>query len=155
MGKLKRVMSGVFATRNLLTVLGAAALLATVSAGAQMVQTSTPYSGTTTNPCNNETVNFSGTMRRHEKTQVSSDGRIHFVANNNLTASGTGSFGHRYSINATMTTNSKFPYFPIAFRQRSKFISSTGAPNFHLTVAYHLNGAGIQTSATTTSDCNG
>lgn len=126
----------------------------TVSAGAQMVNTTVPYSSTILNPCNNEWVDFSGTIRFHEKTQVSSDGRIHFVANNNFSASGRGrSTGWSYSIGGTMHTNSKFPTYPITFRQRTKVVSSGAADNFHATFAFHANSAGVQTNVTTESDC--
>lgn len=134
----------------------AAALLVTVSAGAQMVNQTRPYSGSTVNPCNGETVSFSGTIHFHEKTQVSNDGRIHFVANNHFNVSGYGqSTGSGYNMGGNMHTNSKFPSYPIAFRQRSRFISNGYAPSFHATFAFHVNGNGIQTSVTTSSDCKG
>jgi hypothetical protein len=133
------------------------ALLVTLSANAQMVNQSRPYSGTTQNPCNGEMVNFSGTIHFHEKTQISADGRIHYVANNNFNASGVGqSTRVTYNIGGTMNTNSKFPSYPIKFNQRSRFIStSSAAPSFHSTFAFHVNGAGVQTQVTTTSDCKG
>lgn len=138
-------------------VLSAAlALLATLSANAQMVNEPRPYSGTAINPCNGETVVFSGTIHFHEKTQVSTDGRIHFVANNNFSASGRGqSTGVTYNIGGVMKTNSKFPSYPITFRQRNRFISTGYAPSFHSTFAFHVNGNGVQTQVTTTSDCSG
>ncbi len=125
------------------------------SASAQMVNEHRPYSSTITNPCNSEVVNFSGTIHHHEKTQVSNDGRIHFVAHDNFNASGTGSYGNSYSVGGTMKTNSKFPTFPITFRQRTKVISSGPADNFHVTFAFHVNGNGQQTHTTNESDCNG
>ena len=132
------------------------ALLATMSAAAQMVNQTRPYSGTTVNPCNGETISFSGSIHFHEKTQVSNDGRIHFVANNNFNVSGTGATtGASYSIGGTMHTNSKFPTFPIAFRQRTRFVSlSSAAPSFYATFAFHVNCNGEQTQVTTSSDCN-
>jgi hypothetical protein len=137
--------------------LSALSLLAAVSASAQMVNQVRPYSGSTVNPCNNETVVFSGSIHFHEKVQVAADGRIHFVANENFSASGTGqATGVRYNIGGNMHTNSKFPSFPITFRQRNRFISTSGAaPSFHTTFAFHVNGAGQQTQVTTTSDCQG
>ena len=131
------------------------ALLAAVPASAQMASWSQPYSGTTWNPCNGEYVEFSGTIHFHTKTQVSSDGRIHYVANNNFSASGLGlSTGASYNIGGTMHTNSKFPSFPITFRQRNRFISySSTAPSFNMTVAYHVNGSGQQTNVTSDTDC--
>ena len=135
----------------------ALSLLATVSASAQTVNQVRPYSGSTVNPCNGETVAFSGSIHFHEKVQVATDGRIHFVANENFNASGTGqATGVTYNISGNMHTNSKFPSFPITFRQRNRFISTSGAaPSFHATFAFHVNGAGQQTQVTTTSDCNG
>jgi hypothetical protein len=131
------------------------ALMASVSAGAQMVNESRPYSGTTVNPCNGETVTFSGSIHHHEKTQVSTDGRIHFVANDNFSVSGHGqSSGANYNINGTMNTNTKFPSYPIKFRQKSRFIStSSTAPSFNTTFVFHVNGAGVQTQVSTESDC--
>lgn len=141
--------------RNIaLAALAAVAMLAAESASAQMVSVTRPYSATIVNPCNSETVAFSGSIHFHEKTQISSDGRIHFVANNNFSASGTGqSTGRSYSVGGTMHTNSKFPTFPITFRQRTKVISAGSYDNFHATFAFHVNGNGVQTTVTTTSDC--
>ncbi len=131
-------------------------LLMTTSAFAQMVNETRPYSGTIGNPCNGESVVFSGTIHFHEKTQTGNDGRIHFVANNNFNASGTGSItGRSYSVGGTMHTNSKFPTFPITFRQRTKVVSSGSSDNFHVTFAFHVNGNGQQTHTTNESDCNG
>ena len=141
-------------SRIVRTAIVGAAFTMTVSAGAQMVNTTAPYSSTIVNPCNSELVDFSGTVRFHEKTQVAADGRIHFVANNNFSASGRGrSTGWSYSIGGTMQTNSKFPTFPITFRQRTKVVSSGAADNFHATYAFRVNSAGVQTSVTTESDC--
>lgn len=133
-----------------------AALLVTLSAGAQMVNESRPYSGVTQNPCNGEYVDFSGSIHFHEKTQIAKDGRIHYVANNNFSASGRGrTTGVYYNIGGTMHTNSKFPSYPIAFRQRSRFVSNNSAvPSFHSTFAFHVNGNGVQTTVSTSSDCN-
>lgn len=137
-------------------VFAALTLLATVSASGQIISRSAPYSGTTVNPCNGENVSFSGTIYFHEKTQVSSDGRIHFVANNNFSVSGRGqSTGTTYNIHGNMHTNSKFPSFPITFRQRSMFVSTGYAPSFHATFAFHVNGNGVQTAVSNTSDCRG
>jgi hypothetical protein len=131
-------------------------LLVTLSASAQMSTESRPYSGSTVNPCNGEMIAFSGTIHINEKTQISPDGRIHFVAHDNFSASGRGqSTGITYNINGTLQTNSKFPSFPITFRQRSRFISTGAAPSFHATFAFHVNGAGLQTQVSTTSDCKG
>jgi len=130
------------------------ALLVTMSASAQMVNESRPYSGTTVNPCNGEPVAFSGSIHFLEKTQISTDGRIHYIANNNFSASGTGqSTLVRYNLSATMNTNSKFPSYPISFRQRTRFVSTGTAPSFNATFAFHVNGNGIQTQVTTESDC--
>lgn len=133
-----------------------AVLLASV-ASAQMVNESRPYSGTTVNPCNGESVSFSGTIHFHEKTQIASDGRIHFVSNNNFSASGRGlTTGAYYNIGGNMQTNSKFPNYPITFRQRSRFVSTASAiPSFFATYAFKVNGNGVQTTVTTASDCNG
>jgi hypothetical protein len=130
-------------------------LSATLSAGAQMVNTTGPYNGSTVNPCNGETVSFSGSINYHEKTQVSTDGRIHFVANDTFNVGGNGSAtGTRYNIMGTMQSNSKFPSFPIKFRQRSRFVSTGSAPSFYTTFVFHVNGNGVQTQVTTESTCN-
>ena len=131
-------------------------LLAAGSADAQMVNTTRPYSSTIPNPCNGENVAFSGSIHFHEKTQISNDGRIHFVSINTFNASGTGqSTGRAYNVSGTMQTNSKFPTFPITFRQRTKVISYGTYDNFFATFAFHINGAGVQTQVSTTSDCKG
>jgi hypothetical protein len=145
-----------FATTQLLLIAFAmTALFATTSASAQMVDQVRPYSGTTTNPCNGESVVFSGSIRFMEKTQIAADGRIHYIANNTFNASGRGqSTGITYNIGGTMNTNSKFPSYPISFRQKSRFISAGSAPNFYATFAFHVNGAGVQTNVTTESSCN-
>lgn len=133
-----------------------AALLVTMSAGAQMVSTSQPYSGVTQNPCNGELVDFSGSIYFHEKTQIANDGRIHFVSNNNFNASGRGrNTGVTYNIGGIMQTNSKFPSYPITFRQRSRFVSTSSAvPSFFATYAFRVNGAGVPSTVSSTSDCN-
>ena len=148
-------MQSVSLSRIVRTTIMGLVLSATVSAGAQMVNTTAPYSGTTVNPCNGETVSFSGTIHYHEKTQVSSDGRIHFVANDTFNVSGTGqATGSGYNIMGTMKSNSKFPSFPIKFRQRSRFVSTGSAPSFYSTFVFHVNGNGVQTTVTTESTCN-
>lgn len=137
------------------TAFAMTALFITTSASAQMVNQVRPYSGTTNNPCNGELVDFSGSIHFHEKTTIGLDGRIHFVSNNNFNASGRGrSTGSNYNIGGTMKTNSKFPSYPISFRQKSRFISTGSAPSFHSTFAFHVNGAGVQTNVTTESTCN-
>lgn len=132
-------------------------LTASVSASAQMINQVRAYNGTTVNPCNGESVVFSGSIHHHEKTQIGNDGRIHFIANDNFNASGKGqSTGVTYNISGTMHTNSKFPSFPITFRQRNRFISTSSvAPSFHSTFAFHANGAGVQTTVSIASDCKG
>ncbi len=142
---------------NFALAAGAAlALLVTGSASAQMVNTTRPYASTIVNPCNGESIAFSGSIHFHEKTQVSNDGRIHFVANNSFSAAGTGqSTGRPYNVGGNMHTNSKFPTFPITFRQRTRVISYGVVDNFHATFAFHINGGGVQTNVTTTSDCKG
>jgi hypothetical protein len=131
--------------------------VAALSASAQMVNETRPYSGSMVNPCNGESVTFSGSIHFHEKTQVASDGRIHFVSNSTFNASGVGqSTRVNYNIGGTLQSNSKFPTYPITFRQRSRFVSlGSTAPSFFATFAFHVNGAGVQTQVTTTSDCNG
>lgn len=139
------------------TVMGVAFSMA-VSAGAQqMVNEVRPYAGTTINPCNGESVNFSGTVHYHEKTQVSSDGRIHFVANETYSVSGRGmTTGAAYNMGGNMHANSKIPAFPISFRSRSRFISTASTvPSFHSTVIFRINGHGIQTTNTMETDCRG
>jgi hypothetical protein len=132
------------------------ALTAAMSVSAQMVNETRPYSGTTVNPCNGENVSFSGSIHYHEKTQIGNDGRIHFVAKHNISATGTGqSTGTRYNLSGTMITNSKFPSFPITFRQRNQFTSTSTAPSFRATSVFHVNGNGVQTNVSTESDCKG
>lgn len=132
----------------------AVALLVAMTASAQTVNETRPYSGTTTNPCNGETITFSGSIHFHEATRVSPDGRVHFISVNTFKVSGTGqSTGWSYSISGSMKANAKFPTFPIMFRQRTKVISSGPADNFHATFAFHMNGNGQQTQATIESDC--
>jgi len=137
------------------TVMLGVAVTVTMSAAAQMVNYVIPYSGTTVNPCNNETVSFSGTIHFHEKTQVSNDGRIHFVANDTFNVSGNGhNTSSGYNIMGAMQSNSKFPTFPITFRQRTRFVSTGTAPSFYSTFVFHVNGNGTQTTVTTESTCN-
>jgi hypothetical protein len=156
LSRVVRTTAENFAAKHLLLIaLAMLALLTTTSASAQLVSQIRPYSGTTVNPCNGETVDFSGSIHFHEKTQIAIDGRIHFVSNNNFNASGRGrSTGITYNIGGTMNTNSKFPSYPISFRQKSRFISTGSAPNFFTTFAFHVNGAGVQTQVSTESSCN-
>jgi len=148
-------MHSVSLSRIVRTTIMGLVLTAAMSASAQMVNTEVPYSGSTVNPCNGETVSFSGSMHFHEKTQISSDGRIHFVANDTFNVTGNGSAtATRYNITGTMQSNSKFPSFPIKFRQRSRFVSTGSAPSFYTTFVFHVNGNGVQTAVTTESSCN-
>ena len=141
-------------SRIVRTAIVSLGLAATMSVSAQQVNESRPYSGTTVNPCNGESVNFSGTIHFLEKTQIASDGRIHYIANNVFNASGTGqSTFSGYNIGGTMNTNSKFPSYPIKFNQRTRFISNGTAPSFWSTFVFHVNGNGVQTQVTTVSDC--
>lgn len=143
-------------SRIVRTAIVGAVFTLTVSAGAQMVNTTVPYNSTISNPCNGEIVDFSGTIRFLEKTQVASDGRIHFVANNTFSASGRGrSTGRSYNVSGSMQTNSKFPTYPITFRQRTKVTSSGTVDNFYSTFAFQVNGAGVQTQVRQESDCRG
>lgn len=144
-------------SRIVRTSIASLVLTISVSAGAQMVNETRPYSGTTVNPCNGESVIFSGSIHHHEKTQIGSDGRIHFVAKDTFNVTGRGQATNAsYNINGSMQTNSKFPSFPITFRQRNRFIStSAAAPSFYSTFVFHVNGNGVQTQVSTTSDCNG
>lgn len=143
-------------SRIVRTFIVTSAFFATMSLSAQMVNQTRPYSGVTVNPCNNESVPYSGSVHFHEKTQVSSDGRIHFVANENYNASGTGqTTGVTYTISGNLHTNSKFPTFPITFRQRNRFIASTSAvPSFYATFVFHVNGNGVQTQVSMETSCN-
>lgn len=142
-------------SRIVRTIVAGLALTATVTVSAQLVNETRPYSGTTTNPCNGEAVVFSGSIHHHEKTQVGADGRIHFVAHDNFNVSGRGqSTGATYNMSGTMNTNAKFQAYPIKFRQRTRFISTSyAAPSFHMTVVFHVNGAGVPTQNSTESDC--
>jgi len=146
-----------FATRRPLAVLAALTLFAALSAEAQSsVNERRPYSGRVVNPCNNETVNFSGSIHFQEKTKVADDGRIHFIAHTNFSASGVGeSTQLHYSLGGTLQSNAKFPSFPILFRQRTKVVSSGASDNFHVTFVFHVNGNGEQTRALTEADCKG
>lgn len=148
-------MHSVSLSRIVRTTIMGLIVTAAMSASAQMVNTEVPYSGSTVNPCNGETVSFSGSMHLHEKTQISSDGRIHFVANDTFNVTGNGaSTATHYNIMGSMQSNSKFPSFPIKFRQRSRFVSTGSAPSFYTTFVFHVNGNGVQTSVTTESSCN-
>jgi hypothetical protein len=150
-------MNSKFLPRIVRTTVMSLVVVAAMSASAQMVNQTRPYSGTTSNPCNGESVVFSGSIHFHEKTQIAADGRIHFVSQNTFNASGVGqSTRANYNIGGTMKSNSKFPTYPITFRQRSRFVStSSAAPSFHATYAFHVNGGGLQTNVTMSSDCNG
>ncbi len=131
-------------------------VLAASSAEAQTVNETRPYNSTILNPCNQETVVFSGSIHYHERTQVSNDGRIHFISHHNFSATGYGQrTGLQYNVGGQMNTNSKFPSFPISFRQRNKVVSHGPADNFHATFVFHVNGNGQQTENSTESDCNG
>ena len=138
------------------TTIVSLALAATTSLSAQMVNETRPYSGSIQNPCNGEMVAFSGSIHYHEKRAVLPDGRTHLVTAHTINVTGTGqSTGTRYNITGKMLTNSKLPTFPIIFRSRNRFISTTTAPSFHMTTAYTINGNGVQTNAAGSSDCQG
>jgi hypothetical protein len=87
--------------------LGGGALGTAVALGACRVQGDFPFSGTITNPCNNESINYSGVQHLAEnEVPDGKDNGFNFVVHSNAqNVQGTGSLGNNYTLNESSTVS--------------------------------------------------
>jgi hypothetical protein len=119
-----------------------------------------PLSGAVFNPCNGETVTFTGVAHVVQSVTLDGNGGFHLVANDNIHVTATGSLGNEYEGNEE--DQSQFNG-RVGFEQTlvSTFseISKGSAPNFevhalqHMTV--HANGTVTVFFSNFTSSCRG
>ena len=143
MKMMKRIM--------LLTSFAMAALLLTAAnANAGAGQINFPINGATINPCNGETLTFTGSFHGVFNVTVDDAGLVvHLVMNDNIHVSGTGDQGSSYVGGATdqLTFNGR-----VGVEQTSvssfTMISKGSAPNFYMHVLVHftLNADGTLTA---------
>ena len=135
-------------------------LIAVIASGAVVVNVDIPVSGAVFNPCNGETVTFSGID--HFTIHVTFDGAggFHADAHDNIHVTATGSLGNSYEGN--QEDNNPFngrvglvQTFGLTFSE----ISNGSAPNFEVHVLQHItvnaNGTVTVFFSNFTSNCRG
>jgi hypothetical protein len=139
----------------------AALLLIAVDATAGVVvNVDIPISGTVFNPCNGETVTFSGIDHFTASVTLDGAGGFHTVAHDNIHVTATGSLGNSYEGN--QEDNFEFngrvgveQTFGLTFSE----ISKGSAPNFEVHVLQHItvnpNGTVTVFVDNFTSNCRG
>jgi hypothetical protein len=147
--------------KMLLPYLFAALLLVAVNAAASViVNVDIPVSGAVFNPCNGETVTFSGID--HFTIQVTFDGAggFHADAHDNVHVTATGSLGNSYEGN--QEDNNPFNGrvgFEQTFGLTFSEISKGSAPNFELHILQHItvnaNGTVTVFFSNFTANCRG
>ncbi len=147
----------------IVVMVAALALLSLRAFAATVFNGSIPISATVQNPCNGETVTFSGTAHELLNETFDNSGGSHLSANINIHLAGTGSpSGDAYVGNAEESLNENFnsggtitATHPIS----EEIISQGSAPNFLLKGLMHItvNPDGTVTSFvdTFTTECKG
>jgi hypothetical protein len=122
----------------------AAALPSLAAAQATPTHTtfSSPFEFVGFNPCNGESILFSGRFSGEATTVQDASGGVHFAAHQLLTAQGQGDFGNRYSFTDSLATSVYFDSdsAPFTFSQSlvDRVIAQGQAPNFVLTTTNHF-----------------
>ncbi|HLZ68647.1 MAG TPA: hypothetical protein VKV26_01940 [Dehalococcoidia bacterium] len=130
----------------------------------QVTNTTTPVSGTVTNPCNGENVTYSG--QQHLLISMTINGNTaHIVEHVNVQASGAGDLGNQYAITATENVSENVDIDPTTATGEvtevinEQFASQGGAPNFLVQELVHLtvNADGTITAqiGNATAECQG
>jgi len=147
--------------KMLVPYLFATLLLVTVNAAASVtVNVQFPISGAVFNPCNGETVTFTGTVHVIQAVTFDGSGGFHLVANDNIHVSATGNFGNSYEGNEEdqFQLNGRVGIEQTVGSTFSE-ISKGSAPNFeehflqHITV--NANGTVTVFFTNFTSSCQG
>jgi len=139
----------------------AALLLIAVKAMASVVvNVDIPVSGAVINPCNGETVTFSGVDHFTARVTLDNAGGFHVTTHDNVHVTATGSLGNSYEGNQedTNEVNGRFGVeqtFVFTFSE----ISKGSAPNFEMHILQHItvNANGTITSFVDhlTANCRG
>lgn len=118
----------------------AALLLIAVKAMASVVvNVDIPVSGAVINPCNGETVTFSGVDHFIATVTLDNAGGFHFTAHDNIHVTATGSLGNSYEGNQEDTNEANGRVgveqtFVMTFSE----ISKGSAPNFEVNILEHI-----------------
>ena len=129
-------------------------LIATAASAAS--DTTRPYSGTTTNYCNGDSVAFSGQEHIVSNNHVGNDGTVFMNFLDQVNGSGAGTPSTlQYTVGLTSKVNGKFPPGPTIFQSRTKVISNGPADNFFETNFFRFNQDGTIGTTSFTSDCRG
>jgi len=135
-------------------------LVAVNAAAAVIVNVKIPISGAVFNPCNGETVTFSGIDHFTMHVTFDGAGGFHSKAHDNIHVTATGSLGNSYEGN--QEDNSPFngrvgleQTFGVTFSE----ISTGSAPNFEVHLLQHItvnaNGTVTVFFSNSTSNCRG
>jgi hypothetical protein len=147
--------------KMLVPCLFAALLLVAVNAAASVVlNVDIPLSGAVINPCNGETVTFSGVDHFTIHLTFDGAGGFHADAHDNIHITGTGSLGNSYEGNQEDNNpfNAKVGLestFGLTFSE----ISKGSAPNFEVHILQHItvnaNGTVTVSFSNFTANCRG
>jgi hypothetical protein len=125
---------------------------ASASAGSDTVR---PFSSSTPNPCNSDSVSFQGQEHIVDNSN-SANGRSHINFMDQIQGKGVGSpSGLQYSVGSTLRANGWFPPGPLVFRTRNKVVSNGPADNFFETSIFRFNQDGSIGKTDMESDCRG
>lgn len=114
------------------------------------------YSSTQPNPCNGDSVAFSGSQHTVSNNKTDKDGTQHMNFQTDTHGNGIGMpSGLQYTVGQQMKVVGKFPPGPVMFRQRTKVVSSGPADNFFETFIFRFNEDGTPGQNDFESDCRG
>lgn len=108
-----------------------------------------PLSGTVTNPCNGETVNFSGVDHFTAQVTINNGGGFHYSIHDNIHVTATGDHGNTYVGNQEDYSDHNFNGASEATSTLSfSEVSQGSAPNFEISATQHITftPAGIATA---------
>lgn len=127
-------------------------LAGTVSAA----ETTSAMSGNTSNPCNGDTVAWSGTEKTNNNSKMDNSGKLHINSMSQVHGKGVGTpSALQYNVGFASKQNGKFPPGPVIFRQRTKVNSNGPADNFWETFFFRFNQDGSPGNTSFESDCRG
>jgi len=114
-------------------------VIAVKSMAAVVTNVHIPISGTVVNPCNGETVTFSGVDHFTATVTLDSSGGFHLTAHDNIHVTATGSLGNTYEGNHedTFAVNGRVGFEQIQTLTLSA-IALGNAPNFEEHALFHI-----------------
>jgi hypothetical protein len=143
--------SGSVATSALFAI-----LLLIASAASAGSDTTKPFTGNTSNPCNGDSVTYTGSEHQVNNNHVNPDGTVFTNFMDQMTGNGPGTpSGIQYNVGLTGKVNGKFPPGPVIFRSRTKVNSTGPAQNFFETFFFRINQDGTPGNTSFESDCRG